>query len=289
MVIPHDARENSFSFKIPILLVYALIGITLFSALVVGSSLVYSSILSRRLVHYHNALAKNREQKEVIDSFSKETQKVHAVISELVAEDNELRKLLGLKSWKTKVALSSDMDKFSGKSEKISHNLKIADLQLSEREKSLDELKSWVKTVRTRYVSTPSRWPISGRIVSRFGYRVYPWRGFHTGLDISGRYGAPVRATANGVVSFAGWKRGYGRTLMIDHGHGTSTLYAHASGLAVKSGQHIKKGQVICYVGNTGYTTGPHLHYEVRKAGRPVNPVSYLNLNILTASRIWRR
>jgi murein DD-endopeptidase MepM/ murein hydrolase activator NlpD len=286
MVIPHDARGKTFSIRIPVFAVYLAIGITIFSVAVVGSSMVYTSLLSRRLVNYRNTMVRNREQQQVIGVFSRKTKQVHQAISELIQKDNELRKLLGLKHWKSKIKLSMALNPQEDTNE-ISKELELANLKLAEKRESFEELKEWVSTVRRRYSSTPSRWPIYGRIVSRFGYRVYPWRGFHTGLDISGRYGAPIRATADGVASYVGWRRGYGRTVMVNHGHGITTLYAHCSRYAVDSGQKVRKGQVICYVGNTGYTTGPHLHYEVRKWSRPVNPVTYLNLNILTASRIW--
>jgi murein DD-endopeptidase MepM/ murein hydrolase activator NlpD len=284
MVIPHDARGRTFCIKIPMIWVYTALGLAVFSTVVVGSSIIYSSFLSRRLVYYYKAIAKNREQKKIIDSFAQETKRVNQAIAELEKEDNNLRKILGLKSWKRKIKLSSEAN---DKTEKISEDFKLVDAKISERRKSLEDLKEWVHTVRKRFASTPSRWPVNGRIVSRFGYRVYPWRGFHTGVDISGSYGAPVRATADGVVSFVGWRRGYGRTVTLSHIYGASTLYAHCSKFTVKSGQRVKKGQIISYVGNTGYATGPHLHYEVRKSSRPINPVAYLNLNILSASKIW--
>ncbi len=291
MVIPHDASGKSFSFKVPLVGIYIVVGLSLFSLLLTGSSFIYSAHLSRKLVYYSNAMAKNREQRKVINTFADKTEKVDQAISELVKEDNKLRKLLGLKSWKSKARLSSKVkkDKFAGKTERIAQKLKQVDVKLAERKKSFSELKNWVATVQKRFSSTPSRWPLYGRIVSRYGYRVYPWRGFHTGIDVSGRYGAAVRTTASGRVSFVGWRRGYGKTVIVKHGHGVSTLYAHCSRYAVKVGQKVSKGQVVSYVGNTGYTTGPHLHYEVRKWERPVNPVAYLNLNILSASKIWRK
>jgi len=284
MVIPHDARGRTFCLKIPAVWVYAVLGIAVFSAIIVGSSIIYSSFLSRRLVYYYKAIAKNREQKEIIDSFAQETEKVNQAIAELEKEDNNLRKILGLKSWKSKIKLSSEA---GDKTEKISEDFKLADAKISERKMSLEELKEWVHAVRKRFATTPSRWPVNGRIVSRFGYRVYPWRGFHTGVDISGSYGNPIRAAADGVVSFVGWRSGYGKTVIVSHSYGTSTLYAHCSKFAVNSGQRVEKGQIICYIGNTGYATGPHLHYEVRKNSSPINPVAYLDLNILSASKIW--
>ena len=285
MVIPHDASGRTYSLRIPALWVKIAVGLTIGSLLVVGSSVVYSSLLSRRLVHYYKAIAKNREQQQMINTFSQQTERVQQAISELIQKDNELRKLLGLKGWRSKIKLTNS---FQEKTERISENLKVADQKLVERKESLEELKAWVHTVRQRYASTPSQWPLYGNIVSRFGYRIYPWRGFHSGLDISGAYGTPIRVTANGVVSYVGWRSGYGRTVIVNHGYGVSTLYAHCSRYAVKTGQNVGKGQIICYVGNTGYTTGPHLHYEVRKWDRAVNPVAYLDLNILTASRAWR-
>jgi murein DD-endopeptidase MepM/ murein hydrolase activator NlpD len=237
------------------------------------------------LIGYYTTVQKNKEQKQVIESFSKESAKVNDAISELVNKENELRKLLGLQGWKSKIKLSKNVQ---DKSENVIYTFKVADLQIKERKESLAELKSWVSTVQQRFANTPSRWPLYGQIVSRFAYRVYPWRGFHSGVDISAGYGTPIRATANGTVAYVGWRSGYGRTVIIDHGRGITTLYGHCSSFASRVGQSVQKGQVICYVGSTGYSTGPHLHYEVKKWDRAVNPIAYLNLNLLSASRVWR-
>ena len=285
MIIPHDARGGTVSFKVPAFWVYGGVSLLVFAFLVVGSSLVYSSLLSRRLVNYYTAIAKNREQQKMINSFSLETQKVNRAISELENSDNELRRMLGLRSWKSKIRLS---DKINGKSDNFFNNLKTADVTIQERKASLAELKNHVETVRQRFSATPSCWPLYGRIASFFGYRIFPWSGFHSGIDIDNSYGAAIKSTADGVVAFAGWQNGYGRTIIVDHGYGISTLYGHCSRFEVKVGQPVKKGAVICYVGTTGYTTGPHVHYEVRRNDRAVNPMAYLNMNLLTACRIWR-
>ena len=288
MVVPHDARGRPISIKIPARWVYAGLSVAFFSLLIVASSLVYSTFLTRRLVNYSNTLSKNREQKAVITSFSTKTDRVAKAIDELTKKENELRQLLGLKGWKSKARLSTGKIAPEAKSDKISLEISLANARLAERRQGLEELKAWVDLVRSRFASTPSIWPIRGRIVSWMGYRPYPWRGYHTGIDIQAYRGAPVRATAAGVVSYVGWRNGYGKTIEINHGQGVSTLYAHNSGYAVRVGQKINKGQVICYVGMTGWTTGPHCHYEVRRWNRPFNPVAYLDLNILTASRLWR-
>lgn len=126
----------------------------------------------------------------------------------------------------------------------------------------------------------PQLWPVIGPITSSFGEREDPLRvgegEFHTGVDIGVTFGTPVRATADGVVQYAGMESGYGREVILNHGNGIQTLYAHLSGFAVTSGQQVNMGQVIGYVGLSGRTTGPNLHYEVRIHNTPVNPHKYL-------------
>lgn len=122
-------------------------------------------------------------------------------------------------------------------------------------------------------------WPVSGPITSPFGWRDHPVLGdvrFHSGIDIGAGYGETVVAADTGVVTYAGWMDGYGKTIMIDHGGGIVTLYGHSSELLVSEGQRVAKGQAIMLVGMTGYATGPHCHFEVRQNGSPVSPMSYL-------------
>ncbi len=131
----------------------------------------------------------------------------------------------------------------------------------------------------TELADAPSLWPIEGRVASSFGERQDPFNGegtFHSGIDIDAPYGTPVRATGDGDVVNAGRESGYGREIQIDHGHGITTLYGHLSRIAVLPGQQVTRGQVIGYVGESGRTTGPHLHYEVRVHDVPVNPHKYL-------------
>jgi murein DD-endopeptidase MepM/ murein hydrolase activator NlpD len=130
-------------------------------------------------------------------------------------------------------------------------------------------------------VDAPSLWPVIGPIRSSFGQREDPVTGngegeFHTGIDISAPIGTPIRATAAGTVKSAEMESGYGREVILDHGHGMETCYAHMSGFAVMAGQTVVRGQVIGYVGVSGRTTGAHLHYEVRIRNTPVNPHKYL-------------
>ncbi|RKY01206.1 hypothetical protein DRP77_10165 [Candidatus Poribacteria bacterium] len=121
--------------------------------------------------------------------------------------------------------------------------------------------------------------PCRGRISSRFGWRLHPIyhrRMFHSGIDIVAPRGTLVYAARSGRVKFAGWLGGYGRLVVIDHGNGYETRYAHLSSILVRKGQRVRTGQPIGRVGNTGVTTGVHLHFEVRRGGKPVNPLSFL-------------
>ena len=129
--------------------------------------------------------------------------------------------------------------------------------------------------------TTPSLWPVAGRVSSTFGGRLNPFSHSdgqnHPGVDLQAPMGTPVRVTADGVVREAQWNvGGYGRLIVVDHGASLQTYYAHLSRFTVVAGQEVRRGEVIGYSGSTGYATGPHLHYEVRIGGSPVNPYRYL-------------
>jgi murein DD-endopeptidase MepM/ murein hydrolase activator NlpD len=130
-----------------------------------------------------------------------------------------------------------------------------------------------------RLASAPTLWPVQGRITGSFGERTDPFSGegaFHRGVDISSEIGTRIIAPADGSVMFADVMNGYGRAVMVDHGNGISTLYGHLSAFAVSQGQQVHRGDTIGYVGQSGRSTGPHLHYEVRIFNTPVNPHKYL-------------
>jgi murein DD-endopeptidase MepM/ murein hydrolase activator NlpD len=130
--------------------------------------------------------------------------------------------------------------------------------------------KPWAGTVQ---------WPLKGRISSGFGYRkhpIYRVRKMHTGIDIAVPHGTPIKAAAGGTVVHAARWGGYGNCVIVDHGGGLATLYGHCSRLSVKKGQEVRQAQVIAYVGSTGLSTGPHLHFETRRDGRPVDPMKLL-------------
>ena len=149
----------------------------------------------------------------------------------------------------------------------------------SVQQNSLDSLLDSLKSKKNLLAATPSLRPTHGWISSDFGYRISPFTGrkeFHKGLDIATRQRTPIIAPADGVVTYAAPKWLYGNLVTIDHGYGMVTRYGHCEKILKKRGERVKRGEVIALVGNTGRSTGPHLHYEIRLNGVPVNPVQYI-------------
>lgn len=150
---------------------------------------------------------------------------------------------------------------------------------ISEESQNLRALERLLRRAGRVLSSLPSRWPLQGSINSEFGSRTSPWTGdaeFHSGIDIGAPPGSPVHAPGAGVVTFAGAQGHYGLTIVLDHGDELRTLYGHLSRTAVVAEQRVQRGQLIGYSGNSGKSSGPHLHYEIALQGRPVNPRAYL-------------
>lgn len=159
--------------------------------------------------------------------------------------------------------------------------------QLTEKSEGLE---TTTRRYYQRYKSTPSIVPLKGTISSGFGYRKSPFTGklkLHEGIDISAMTGTPVKATADGYITRAGWYIGYGYFVQINHGYGIETRYGHLSKINVKKGQFVKKGKTVAFSGNTGLSTGPHLHYEIRNFKKPINPRKYMNLDIYSVKNRW--
>jgi murein DD-endopeptidase MepM/ murein hydrolase activator NlpD len=164
--------------------------------------------------------------------------------------------------------------------------LKETDLKLGElgeratlQEQTMHELYELLQDQKALLSHTPSVWPVHGWVTSGFGYRASPFTGriqMHEGLDIATRIGMPVTAPADGIIVRVNTLEGFGKTIVIDHGYGVTSAYGHNSEILVKAGELIKRGQVIAKAGNTGISTGPHVHYEVRVNGVPVDPRKYI-------------
>ena len=164
----------------------------------------------------------------------------------------------------------------------VQHKVDVLEKELYVQAKSYDEILQLVKTQEVKMENIPAIQPVLNkdlkRMASGYGWRidpVYHIRRFHSGMDFSAPVGTDIFATGNGVVTFTGWRQGYGETGEVDHGFGYTTRYAHCSKLVARRGQKVKRGDVIAKVGNTGKSTGPHLHYEVHFNGKAIDPRNF--------------
>lgn len=160
----------------------------------------------------------------------------------------------------------------------VNRDLSTLGQEINSRERSLRELKAFVEEKASVLAATPTILPVKGLITAGYGYRKSPFTGqreLHEGLDIAAPYGTPIMAAADGIVTFAGPLAGYGNTVFVDHGHGFATFYGHCSSYRVREAQRVRRGEVIAFVGTTGRTTGPHVHYEVHVNGIISNPMKY--------------
>lgn len=213
-----------------------------------------------------------------------ETQTKRKVLSNRTMEIKELAQVIA--EQKVKIAEQATEKKKvleELKEREEDYREKIAELEKSSRELEVLIQKKMAERTRAGLVAHGSGvlcWPLQGRLTSRYGaYRRWGGGYRHTGIDIAAPYGSPIIAADSGEVIFSGWWDGYGKALVVDHGKGRATVYAHLSRIYVSAGAVVAKRQTIGLVGSTGYSTGPHLHFEVRKNGVPLNPMPYLPKN----------
>ena len=260
-VIPHDSLK-SINLKIP------LVGlvITILLAVIGGA---FTLGLAVNGLEYK---AQNSVMAEKVKFYSGQFYQWESTMAGLKKVESRFRRLFSL-----------------GSKEEVLENVDIASvgsfgfhdriLELRKTIETVDEIKNYLKIQKDIYAATPKGLPVGGELTSSFGRRIDPFSGenaFHTGVDISCDARAPIQATADGMVSHSGWIEGSGNVVILEHGFGFSTVYAHNTSNAVKPGQTVKRGDTIGYVGSTGKSTGPHVHYEVWKDGKTINPQKYL-------------
>ena len=232
----------------------------------------------------------NRIQQEQILQVSKKASALQQDLDSLRRAEDGLRAIVGAPPAAADETVQEGMvaptggEQHTPTTADLSEALEMIEERLSTRRSSVDLL---AETMRREFPgaasyasdsaphTTPSIWPAAGYVSSPYGLR-FNGTEFHQGIDIAADMGAPIVATADGVVTAAGWNGGYGNMVDVDHGGGIVTRYGHASAVAVTVGQQVRRGEVIAYVGSTGRSTGPHVHYEVRVDGQPVNPAGYL-------------
>ncbi len=265
MLIPHDSKRT-INFKLPSIGIISSVILWL-----VGTVYVISAAVGT--VEYYR-------MKNKLNVYSARFMELQSTMVTLKNAQSEFERLLSFKS-KNKILENID-SKAPAKVaayDEGSMDMDVLQAQIKKTIESVDAIKDFLKEQKDVYIATPRGWPVDGRVTSEFGPRANPRDGspeFHSGLDISVPPGTPVRVTADGIVSFAGWSTGSGNLVAVEHGFGNSTLYAHNTSIAVKVGQKVKRGDIISYSGSTGDSTGPHVHYEVRHNGKAVNPREFI-------------
>lgn len=246
--------------------------------------------LTRDLADRNDEIKNQRSQ---IQSFANEIEILKKQVGNLSEFEDKVRLIADIKQTSNSSGLigigaipSEELDPDIPLEKKHNHLMRemheqVTQTNIAAKKQSLDfeDLIKLLEKKRNLLASTPSIRPVNGWLTSPFGYRESPFTGqkeFHSGMDIANKSGKKIVATANGTVSYAGGKMYIGNLVVIDHGYGRVTKYGHLKKVLVTKGQEVKRGDVIGLMGNTGRSTGPHVHYEVRINGTPVNPEKYI-------------
>jgi murein DD-endopeptidase MepM/ murein hydrolase activator NlpD len=257
MVIPHSSL-GSLNLKVPVV---GILFILLCTA--IGASYVFS------LASYGWQYPSLVQQ---VDYYARQFSQWSSTASAVKEAEKEFHRIFSIKS-KDKIFEKLDSPPAGSIDiETLAHELKTS-------AESAEAIRKYLRAEKVLYFATPKGLPVPGNITSRYGTREDPFdqtSAFHSGIDISAPWGTPVRATADGVVAFSGRNGGSGIVVVLEHGFGLSTVYAHTSKNAVKTEQRVKRGEIIAYVGSTGKSTGPHLHYEVWRKHKSINPQKYI-------------
>jgi murein DD-endopeptidase MepM/ murein hydrolase activator NlpD len=257
MLIPHS-KSRPVNFKVPFIGMFTTLVLCCFGT-------VYVLSIAVDTFEYYR-------MKDKLNYYSRQFLELNKTMTALKKAENEFKRLFSLKS-REKVLENLDT------SDSGSIDMENLKQQIKSTVESVGEIKDYLRIQRDIYVATPKGSPVVGMISSHYGQREHPKSGeedFHSGIDISSSPGNPVKATADGIVSFSGWSGGSGNLVVLEHGHGFSTFYAHNRSIPVKVANKVKRGDIIGYVGSTGNSTGPHVHYEIWKDGKPIDPVNYL-------------
>ena len=262
------------------------------TGLIVAGLLIHYVFLTFGVAELKGLRSETAVQKEQIQNFAAEIMDLKSQMVRIKEMDAKLRVItdigppansgstLGMGGSETSGLFETDLGlRSQDLARKMEEEVKALKAEASGQEVSLEELTQSIKGKKVVWDSTPSIWPVRGWLSSGFGKRISPFTGrltMHKGIDIATRLGTEISAPAAGVVTYKGFDNGLGRMVRINHGYGIETEYGHLSKADVTIGQKVKRGDIIAYVGNTGMSTGPHLHYQVFINGLPVNPLRYI-------------
>ena len=257
LLVPHN-RTKSVSIRLPVLAIASSVCLFL-----LGASVVVA--MSVRAVEH-------QRMKEKLSYLSSQFLEMKDTMHSLRQAERDFRKLFGVKS-KAAVLESADP------ADTGSLDMEVLREQIEASMRSVTDIRKYIAEQKDLYLATPAGWPVSGHLSSLYGTRLHPVHEeprFHTGVDISVPTGTKVSATANGIVSFSGWAENSGIVVVVEHGRGFSTAYAHNRKALVTVGQRVVRGDPVALSGSTGISTGPHVHYEIWKNGRHTDPAGYL-------------
>jgi murein DD-endopeptidase MepM/ murein hydrolase activator NlpD len=263
MLIPHHNTRRSFHLSIPVVGVFI-------SAVIACCGAVYLGMIAIDAIKY-------RAMEKQIEDYAKKVSDFNTTLASLKKAEKDLYKLLSLGS-RDKVLENVDVSDM-GNMDMGTVDIQQVQQQIAISVKTVGAIKEYLNAQKNLYMATPKGLPVPGTVSSPFGSRVNPISGrveLHRGIDVSIPAGTPVLATADGIVSFSGWNGGGGNVVVIEHGHGFSTYYAHNESTAVEVGQQVKRGEVVAHAGSTGSSTGSHVHYEVWQTGRVLNPRDFI-------------
>lgn len=277
MIIP-DSGQRVRRMVVPRWAVVACMVVSVLSLGVIGYVASDYTVLSSNQIELMRLQAENSEQRQEYQRLSMELADLRQEMIILAETDARIRSMNNLEDAVVEVPVgiggAPETDDLSNLTE-LQKQINSMRLAIDLRRQSQEEVKSLLNDQRSLTASTPQGWPTKGWLTSYFGMRNSPYTGrpkMHEGLDIAANTGTPIYATADGVVARVETSAGYGKTVVVDHGYGYRTLYAHNSKNLVKRGQRVSRGDKIAEVGNTGRSTGPHVHYEVLLNGVPVDP-----------------
>lgn len=284
LFIPHDGGRT-VGFKLPV--------ISLIGGVVLGFIVVLFALISTtKIVDYHFLKKDLTYYQKKADAFKAKYDKdigtLKITLAQLRQTESELKNLVNIGSREKiikSVSIQNDVENTG------SIEIREIEKEIERRLNSVEELKGYLREQKSIYLSTPIGHPVKGYITSGFGWRIHPItkkKSFHAGIDIAALSGTPIHCTADGIVSYEGKTKYNGNFIVIEHGYGFSTVYAHNTKNLVKTKQRVKRGDTIAYLGSTGRTTGPHLHYEVWRDRKKVNPLSYLNSH-WSGGDVWKK
>jgi len=261
MLIPHDSKR-AVNFRMPSLAIAL-------SVFLWFAGTLYVLTVAVDTIEYYQMRSK-------LAAYTAQVSELQAAMNMIKKADQEFRRLLSLGS---REQILENVDAKKSVDDAGSLDMELLREQIKKTVDTVSSVSTYLTEQKDKYRATPAGWPVSGKVTSVFGYREdpkYGGREFHSGIDVSVPSGTPVKSTADGVVSFSGWSSGNGNLVVVEHGFGLSTLYAHNSVIKVAVGDRVKRGTVISLSGSTGYSTGPHVHYEVWVDGKAVNPRDFI-------------